>query len=175
LDNPIKVNKEVYNNIQSIVLLSCYIYHEPRRSEYINIKISNYNSNIDNYILIGDIIVLNEYKGAKRKGKYIIQLKDYNQLNNILNKFINFRNINSVKSDWLFTSINQKDKIEQSNLTRRLNNIFNKKISISMLRKSYLTNLFGKTRDIKLTEKYINTTRAMGTSVDASNLAYIKK
>jgi len=175
LDKPVKIGLELYNNIQSVIILGIYVLHPVRRSEYRLIKINNFNIETDNYILINDKIILNEYKTSNKKGKYEIDLNEYHQLNDLLNKFINLRNVNGVDSDFLFTKINQRDGLDHSSITKRLNNIFNKKISISTLRKIFLTHHFGKTKNIELNKKYMNMTSKMGTSTNTATKIYLKK
>jgi len=172
LKNPKLMNYENFNQIQSIVILSMYIYIPPRRGEYINILLSNYDVNNDNFIIPNDKIILNKYKTSDTKEGYIINLKKNKLLNNILNEFIKLRNINNFKSNYLF--ISDKDKnMDHSQLAKRLNKIFDKKISISMLRKIYLNEKYNK--NIDLVEEMIKTTEDMGTSVNTMNIAYLKK
>ena len=149
-----------------------YIYIPPRRAEYINIKINNYDIDNDNFIIPNDKIVLNNFKTSDNKDEYIINLKKNKLLNNILNDFIKLRTINKFKSDYLF--ISDKDKnMDHSQLAKRLNKLFDKNISISMLRKIYLNENFND--NINLIEKMIKTTNDMGTSINAMSIAYLKK
>jgi len=172
LKKPKLMNYENFNQIQTVVILSMYIYIPPRRGEYINILLSNYDVNNDNFIIPNDKIILNKYKTSDTKEGYIINLKKNKLLNNILNEFIKLRNINNFKSNYLF--ISDKDKnMDHSQLAKRLNKIFDKKISISMLRKIYLNEKYNK--NIDLVEEMIKTTEDMGTSVNTMNIAYLKK
>jgi len=173
LKKPKKLIYKDFNNIQIITILSMYIYEPPRRSEYINIKLKNYDINNDNYIIINDKIVLNNYKTSDKKGLFIINLKLNKPLNKILKEFINLREINGFNSDYLF--ISDKDtNIDHTGLAHRLNKFFNKKISISMLRKIYLDENFGG-EDIEKLEDLKNTSIKMGNSMNTIEKAYLKR
>jgi integrase len=172
LKKPKKLIYKDFNNIQIITILSMYIYEPPRRSEYITIKLKNYDNN-DNYIIINDKIVLNNYKTSDKKGLFIINLKLNKPLNKILKEFINLREINGFNSDYLF--ISDKDtNIDHTGLAHRLNKFFNKKISISMLRKIYLDENFGG-EDIEKLEDLKNTSIKMGNSMNTIEKAYLKR
>ena len=69
--------------------------------------------------------------------KYLI---NYN-FKECYNKFIELKKTINIKSDYLFTSLNG-NMLAPSQLTKRLNNVFQKKISASMIRKSFLTKIF---------------------------------
>jgi len=173
LNKPVLLNYEMFNKVQTVVILSLYIYIPPRRSEYINIKLKNYDINNDNYIIQNNKIVLNKFKTSDTNDTHIINLKLNKTLNKILNEYIKLRDFNNFKSDFLFVS--EKDTImDHSQLAKRLNKLFNKKISISMLRKIYLNDVINKD-NVKFIEKVIKIADDMGTSVNAVNLAYIKK
>ena len=174
LKHPNKLSYEKYNKIQTVIILSFYIYHPPRRSEYRLIKLYNYNIDDDNYIIPNDKIILNSYKTSDKKGEFNINLKQNKKLNVILNDFIRLRTINNFKSDYLFVSDNDK-LLDHSQLTKRINKLFDKNISISMLRKIYLSHHFGNKDNIDFTKKYLKAVNEMGTSITSSIQNYIKK
>jgi len=174
LKHPNKLSYEKYNKIQTVIILSFYIYHPPRRSEYRLIKLYNYNIDDDNYIIPNDKIILNSYKTSDKKGEFNIDLKQNKKLNVILNDFIRLRTINNFKSDYLFVSDNDK-LLDHSQLTKRINKLFDKNISISMLRKIYLSHHFGNKDNIDFTKKYLKAVNEMGTSITSSIQNYIKK
>ena len=109
----------------------------PRRSkDYVDFKIKNIDTTIDNYIK-GSKMYFNSYKGSGTKGLQVIEIPI--ALKNILTKWIK----NNPTEYLLFDSAyNQMSNVK---LTQRLNKIFSRKASINSLRKSYLTDKHLKT------------------------------
>ena len=172
LDNIDKYNIKIIHDVQNMVILSLYILLEPRRNEYISVKYKNYDKNKDNYFDINNkLIVLNNYKTSKIKNEYIINLKD-NKLYDLLIKLIKLKEFNNFKSDYLFSSDDDKI-IDSSNWTKRLNSLFGINIGSNMLRKIYLTNKYGNNIDVFKNIK--NTANNMGNSVNEIVRTYIKK
>jgi integrase len=166
------ISINLFDELQNLIILSFYIFLEPRRLEYVNLKYKNYDVNNDNYIdMKKNIIVLNNYKTSKIKGSIILNI-DNKIFKDLINKFIDLKTNLNIKSDYLLTSLNG-NKLQPSQLTIRLNKIFNKKISASMIRKSFLTNLFKDDIDkLKLLDKI---TKKMGNSPYEALRSYIKK
>lgn len=166
------LNEELFNQIQNTVLLSLYIMMEPRRSEYIKLKFKNFDVDKDNYIdIINKKMGLNQYKTDKSYNKFEIDLNK--KLYEILDNFIKFRIHNNLdKSDYLFTTFNNKI-IDNSQLAKRLNKIIGKNVSVSMIRKIYLSDTYLKNfDDIK---KINETSKNMGNSINTILNNYIKK
>jgi integrase len=166
------LNEELFNQIQNTVLLSLYIMMEPRRSEYIKLKYKNYDINKDNYIdIINKKMGLNQYKTDKKYDKFEIDLNK--KIYEILNNYINFKIRNKLDiSDYLFTTFNNKN-IDNSQLAKRLNKIIGKNISVSMIRKIYLSDIYGD--DLNQIKKLSNTSKNMGNSINTIINNYIKK
>lgn len=166
------LNEELFNQIQNTVLLSLYIMMEPRRSEYIKLKYKNYDINKDNYIdIINKKMGLNQYKTDKSYDKFEIDLNK--KIYEILNNYINFRIHNKLdKTDYLFTTFDNKN-IDNSQLAKRLNKIIGKNISVSMIRKIYLSDIYGD--DLNQIKKLSNTSKNMGNSINTIINNYIKK
>lgn len=166
------ISINLFDELQNLIILSFYIFLEPRRLEYVNLKFKNYDLNNDNYIDMNkNIIVLNNYKTSKIKGSIILNI-DNKIFKDLINKFIDLKNNLNIKSDYLLTSLNG-NKLQPSQLTIRLNKIFKKKISASMIRKSFLTNIFKDDIDkLKLLDKI---TKNMGNSPYEALRSYIKK
>ena len=163
----------LFNKIQNYVLLSFYVLLEPRRLEYTTLKYKNYDTKLDNYYnVLTNEITLNNYKTSKYKKDYIIDLSN-NKLSSIINKFIILKSYNNINSDYLFTSIND-NPLDNSQITKRLNNIFDgKKVSVSMIRKIYLTYNYGNNLDTL--KNIINTSKNIGNSVNVITQHYLKK
>lgn len=173
LQKPNKLDIDTFYNIQNLVLLAFYVLLEPRRSEYVDIKIQNYDIENDNYYdEKNNLIILNNYKTSENKEPFIIKLNLNKELKKILKDFIKLRKINGFKSDYLFVS-NTDTKIDNSQLSKRLNKIIGKNISVSMLRKIYLSQTYGdKLNTLKNIKK---TSENMGNSIDIIIKNYIKK
>jgi integrase len=160
-----EMNKNNFNKLKMFVLLSCYILIPPRRAlDFAAFKIRNINESTDNYMKKRDFI-FNTYKTAKTYGmnKVPINYKLYS----IIKKWTEIN-----QSDYLITAANNDTKgISVSQLTAMLNNFFDKKISVNMLRHSFLTHMYKDLPDLKDMK---DTAGAMGHSLTQA-LDYIKK
>ncbi len=129
-----------------LLAVSSGYYIPPRRSaDYANLKIrGEINKEKDNYIQ-GDHFVFNNYKTAGTYGKQEVKIPK--ELKTILNKYIK-------KNPHEYLLVSQTGApLSQVLITQRLNKIFGKKISTSMLRHIYITHEYegidvGKLRDI---------------------------
>jgi phage-related protein len=122
-----------YQDIQKIILLMLYSgdYIPPRRSkDYCDFKINNIDKTKDNY-LKGSKMYFNSYKTSSTYGEQIVEIP--NKLKMVLKKWININ-----PTDYLFFDMNGS-KLSSVKLNQRLNKLFNKKIGVNAMRKSYLT------------------------------------
>ena len=160
-----ELTKAHYNKLKMFVLISCYVLIPPRRAlDYVAFKIRNVNEARDNYMKKRNFI-FNTYKTAKTYGKNEVPI-DY-KLYSIVKKWIALN-----PSDYLITGNNNNMKpITAPQLTNMLNNFFDKKISVNMLRHSFLTHLY---KDIPNLKGMKETADAMGHSVGQA-LEYVKK
>jgi len=168
-----KLTKHQYFTLQNYILLSLYVLIKPRRAlDYVNFKLRDYDmddESKDNYMVIPSnprkkaYFVFNTYKNATRIGKQHVEIPK--ELKNLILKWSD-----KNKSEWLLT--NQFGKqISQQRITGWLNNIFNKNISVSMLRHIYLTKELG---DVDL-EKIKKIAEEMGGNQVDRILAYVSK
>ena len=146
-----------------IICLTAGIFIPPRRSlDWTLMKWKNYNLNNDNYYN-KKIFVFNQYKTAKFYHKQDIEVP--NELRLILNKWTKI-----IDSEYLLFDSNN-NPLTPVKLNQRLNKIFNGKISVNILRHSYITEKYTSTpmtlKDIK------ENADAMGHSLNQS-LEYIK-
>ena len=156
------------NDIMKWVILALTggLFQAPRRSiDFGNMKWRNIDKATDNYVDIkaGKFIFQN-YKTAKSYGQQECEISK--PLKIILNKW--FKVIPDGCDYVLFD--NKLQPLSSPQMTHRLNEIFDRKISTSMLRHIYLTNKFG---DIDLSELQ-KTATAMGNS-SMQALLYVKK
>jgi hypothetical protein len=156
------------NTIMKWVLLALTggIFQAPRRSiDFGNMKFKNYDSEKDNYIDVKNSkFIFQNYKTAKTYGKQETEVSK--PLKAILNKW--FKIIPDGCDYILFD--NKLNPLTSPQITHRLNEIFGKKISTSMLRHIYLTNKFS---GVNL-EELQKTATEMGNS-PMQALLYVKK
>jgi len=152
--------------IQSFIILALTsgVYMEPRRSSDWIMKVRDYDAEKDNYIdLKRKVFVFNHYKTVKKMGAQTITIDP--SLLKILKKWIEING-----SDYLLFN-NKGNPVQASELTHRLNAIFGKNISTSMLRHIFLTHKFGNVNLKDLTD----TAEAMGQTNIATTIGYVKR
>lgn len=153
--------------IQNYILLALTggIYQAPRRSLDFLIKYKDYDSNTDNYVdMKKKVFFFNNYKTVKSNGPQTIEI--VKPLLAILKKWIS---VLPETQDYLLFDV-KGGALQPSQITHRLNNIFGKPISTSMLRHVYLTSKFANVNLKDLTD----TATAMGNSPMVA-LEYVKK
>jgi hypothetical protein len=153
-------------DIQNYVLLclTTGIYIAPRRSADWNIKWRNYNVDEENYLdLKAKKFVFNNYKTVKTYGACFIDIPK--ELLTIIKKYLKI--IPEGQDNLLFNR--NGHAINESDMRRRLNGIFEKNISTSMLRHIYLTGKYSFVNLKEMTEDAV----AMGTSV-GQLMQYVK-
>jgi len=134
--NKDEMGKNQFNRLKTCVLLSCLVLIPPRRSQdYCDFKIRNVRENVDNFMR-GKKFIFNSYKTAKKYGK--VEGPIETKLYNIINKW---KKVND--GDYLITSSNDNSKkVLPPQITNILNNFFDKKVSVNMLRHSFLTHMY---------------------------------
>jgi len=133
-----KLESSDYNTIQKYILLALCggIFQPPRRSADWNMKWKNYDENKDNYVDVKNSkFVFQHYKTAKDYGKVDVDISK--PLKPILNKWFKIAQCDYILYD------NKMQPLTSPQIAHRLNEIFGKKISTSMLRHIYITQKFG--------------------------------
>ena len=149
--------------LRDYMLLCFYVLNEPRRSlDLAEMKI-NKISKKGNYIDKNEYVI-NVYKTAKFRGQDRITI-DTEAL-----KFIKIWKSKYNPTDYLVFN-NKKEQMTSSQITRALNSIFDKKISVNMLRHIYLSAKFKNMPSVKELKK---TADNLGHSV-STMLEYIKE
>lgn len=141
--------------LQNFIILALFKLISPRRSkDYVDFKIKNIDKDKDNYMDKGKFI-FNSYKTAKTYGKQEVAIPK--ELATIINKWIKVN-----PTDYLLFDVNM-NPLTAVKLNQRFNRIFGgMKVSVNMMRHSYLTEKFG---DSIEKEKQVNNTMAdMGSS-----------
>lgn len=161
-----KLTMDDYQKIQNYILLCLTggIFLAPRRSLDWKMKIKNYDAEKDNYVdLKKKEFVFNNYKTVKFHGSQTEPIPK--PLLSILKKWIA---ILPDDMDYLLFD-NRGGALTPSQITHRLNIIFDKKISTSMLRHIFLSDKFGNVNLKDLTD----TAEAMG-NTPLQALKYVK-
>jgi integrase len=154
-----------FQTIQNFILLllSSGIYFPTRRSkDWFNFMIKQIDLNEDNY-LEGNKLIFNSYKGSNAKGRQIISINK--SVKDILDKWIKINPTNYLLFDKKF------QKLSAITITQRLNKIFGKKVSTTMLRHIKTTHLFG--GNIALIQDMENEFTNMGSSIKMAKI-YVK-
>lgn len=160
-----ELSKANYNKLKMFVLLSCYVLLAPRRSlDYTAFKIRNINEAKDNYMK-GKKFIFNNYKTAKTYGTNEVEISP--KLYSIIKKWIAMN-----PSEYLITGNNDRHKaISAPQLTNMLNTFFDKRVSVNMLRHSFLTHIYKDMPDLKeMKERASN----MGHDIETA-ISYVKK
>jgi len=135
----------------------------PRRSlDYAEMKVRNFDEDKDNYIKNGTM-VFNIYKTAKKYGKQIVKIPK--ELVPYIKKWTKYQ-----KNDYLLFANNDKP-LNSSQITKLLNTIFGKKVSVDILRHVYLSNYY---KDIPNLKDMVKIAADMGHSISQA-LEYVKK
>jgi len=155
-------------DIQEYVILSLYTLIPPRRlTDFIFMKYQNYDEEDDNYIDFDKKkLVFNIYKTAKIYKTQTESLPD--RLANILKKWIK---IIDGRSDFILIDRNF-DQLSQAQLQQRINKIFGgKKVSVNIIRHSYLSRKYGNDTDLK---ERLDDAKAMGHSLEMQSQYVVK-
>ena len=116
-----------------LILLSVFVLIPPRRSQdYTEMKVRNFNMNEDNYFdPKRKAFVFNKYKTKKTYGQQIVHLPT--NLLKLINRWVKI----NPHDHLLFDS--KGGALSPSRLTIKLNNIFGKNLSSSLLRHIYIS------------------------------------
>lgn len=180
IDN-MEVKENYYNYFdiyKKYLVLNLYYLIPPIRNDYVGCEvyqeqIGDMKNNI-NYIFIKDKkLILNRYKTSRKYGQGL-QIDLPESLVNIIKNWITIRSVIYPKLlDVRELLLNKNLKpMSQVNLTQFLNRIFQKNVSSTILRKSYLTEKYPVTQTITEMEK---DAKSMQHSVNTQQQTYRKK
>jgi integrase len=175
-----KVTEEQYNRLLNAVILSLYTLQPPRRNkDYTEMMIFPYREgqhedDTKNYLDIRNWKwIFNNYKTQKKYKQQVVDVPD--DLKAVLEVYLKFHPEAKMLKKKTFEPVpflvhhDGKAINSSTEMTRIINKIFGKKVGVSMLRASYLTDKYGdKLQELK------DDVGAMGTSVDVAQSNYIK-
>jgi len=179
------LNKKILDNLEygkvlSWVVLSLYVLQAPRRNkDYQDCKvIKNYHADLPkeyNYLEVPSyIFYFNNYKTSKTYKTQTIPANE--ELKNVLEIYLSQvhpqrKLLKSKKNEDIFLLVNYDGEhfTQTNSITRILNNIFKKKIGVSMIRNIYLTNKYA-----PQVEELKETANEMGTSSNVIQSTYVK-
>jgi hypothetical protein len=141
------------------------LFIAPRRLEYAEVKIRNYNKKKDNFLDIRKkTIGFNSYKTSKTYGFQLIEVPL--QILPSMRKFVKLN-----ETDYLFIKNNGK-LLSASELSKRIGKIFgDDRIGVDVLRSMYVSDVYKNVPDLNKLE---NLAEDMGHSVGAAMLFYKK-
>ena len=169
-DEIMKIYNGLDKNSLEFLILSLFVLMPPRRSKDFThmIVVPKITPELDkkfNYLQYPDKFVFNSFKTAGAYGSQSFPVPD--EIKEILERMLHL----PKKFEPFFLLQNGKGKqMAESGLTSILNKIFNKKISVSMLRNIYGTHKFG-----KLKKELDETAEEMGTSSNVLANVYTKE
>lgn len=128
------VDRENLLELQKYVLLACYVLIAPRRAkDFTEMKVKDYDDKV-NYYVKGHFH-FNDYKTAKVYGHQTVKVPKTLEI--LLTKWIK-----KNPGEWLFSDYAGK-KLTSSGISKILNSVFKKNISVNMLRHAYVTDVLG--------------------------------
>lgn len=137
------ISESQYDDLLDTVILSLYVCLPPRRNkDYLLMKVSKDGKNMTdtkyNYLdMKKKQFIFNNFKTKKAFGQQIIDIPDV--CYNLLKKYLKYK---KGDSDFLLVKFNGDELKSDNAITRRLNNIFDKNVSSSMLRHIYLSDKY---------------------------------
>ena len=180
IGNKRKIDSTLFDELTNFLILSLYTLIQPRRNkDYALMKLShNKEDDNFNYVTMDKktkkaMFILNKYKTDKKY--HSVEIDIPNTLKEILILYLKFhphRNqLQEPNYDFHLLVDKQGEPFKNSTeITKRLNKIFDKKISSSLLRNKYLTGKYS-----GVMEELQKDTKAMATSVSTAMNNYIKQ
>ena len=146
-----------------VAFLSGHLFPPRRNLDYALLKWKDYDKNVDNYYCRGKLY-FNKYKTSDTYGLAVLKVPK--ELDTILKKWLKMN-----PSPYVLISSNEKP-LSSSQITRMLNKIFGKEVSVNMLRHIYLTNFY---QDMPKLSNMETLAATMGHNVQTALEHYVKK
>jgi integrase len=137
----------------------------PRRNEWCDVKVRNFDKDKDNY-LDKNIVTFHSYKTESKYGVQTVKVP--RELHALLKKWIGMN-----ETDYLLCNPKTKKKLSSSDLTKRIHRIFqDSKIGCDMFRSIYLSHVY---KDVPKLSELQSLADAMGHNISTAMTAYVKK
>lgn len=148
-----------------IVGLMSGLFIAPRRLEYAQVKIKNFNKSQDNFLDAKKLTIsFNKYKTSKNYGLQMIEIP--NEIKKVMKKFLKLN-----ETDYLFIKKNGKP-FAATELSKRIGVIFgDSKIGVDVLRSMYISEVY---KNVPELNKLEQTAKEMSHSVNSA-MTYYKK
>lgn len=166
IGNKRKLKTGQYDKLLDCLILGLYVTMPPRRNlDYVKMVVSEDGDDKELNYYHNGVMYFNRYKTSKTYNQQTAEVPD--ELIKVIKLYLKFK---PKESNWFLIN-NKGNNIDTSvEMTRRLQNIFGRKISSSMLRKIYLTDKYSENAEGLKADA-----SKMGTSVNTINNNYIKK
>jgi hypothetical protein len=157
------IHRNTYVDFLLIALLGGVLCPPRRSLDYSVMKVRNYDESIDNF-LKNSTFYFNQYKTAKKYGEQMLKVPK--ELLPYIKKWLKFHT-----NDYLLFSDNDKH-LSSSQITKHLNRMFGKQVSVDILRHVYTSNFY---KDMPELKKMNQLAADMGHSVHTCLTQYVKK
>jgi len=166
INNKRKLKAGQYDKLLDCLILGLYVTMPPRRNlDYVKMVVGEDTGDKDFNFYHNGVMYFNKYKTSKTYNQQTADVPE--KLTKIIKLYLKFK---PKDSNWFLINNKGKNIDTSVSMTRRLQNIFGRKISSSMLRKIYLTDKYGDSA-----EGLKEDASKMATSVSTINNNYIKK
>lgn len=177
LESKSKMVMKYFRTLQNYLIVNLYFLIPPIRNDYVAVDVYEtlpfLTSNSKNYISLHEhTLILNRYKTDKKYGSITIKLPV--KIIEIIRKLFQVRGsiFTELKGETaLLLNANLK-RMSKVNLIQNLNTIFRRKVSVTMLRKSYISEKYPVVHTIQDMETDAS---IMGHSVALQQSTYRKK
>ena len=165
------INKDTYNKLLQLIILSLYYKQPPRRNiDYSLMKVvKKYNNDLDNNFNYLDLknkkFIFNVYKTANTYDKQVIEINE-----ELYNNILFYLKFNKNQEGYLLSNYNNTPFNNGFSINRILTKIFNKNVGATQLRKIYLSSKYS-----NMQNELNKDVEAMGTSTGVAMNTYIKK
>lgn len=173
-----EMGPELFRTYQNYMLISLYTLMPPVRNDFIDTRVLSVEpENLDldlNYIILSTKeMVMNRYKTSRTYGTNRIQIPD--ELISIIKNYFVIRNEvypELIEVDTLLLNFSDISPMKRRNVSKYLHKILGKKVSVSMLRKIYISTKYPV---LKTRKEMITDAKTMGHSVSTQQNLYRKK
>ncbi len=177
LEQQNKLNMKYFRTLQNYLILNLYYLIPPMRNDYVLVDVYEtlpvFTSNEKNYISLQDEkLIINRYKTDKTYGQITVNLPI--KIRDLVRKIFRQREeiFPKLRGEVALLINSELNRMSKVNLIQNLNTIFKRKVSVTMLRKSYISEKYPVEHTIEDMERDAKT---MGHSVALQQSTYRKR